>query len=97
MNNANTTPPIDSDDKPASAPNEVSSSEQQQAPKLSALHVLTSVFAAAIGVQSKKNQEKDFSSKQSIYIYITAGILFTVAFVFTVIFVVKTVLSSAGM
>ena len=61
------------------------------------LHILTSVLAAAIGVQSKKNQEKDFNAKGSIYIYIAAGIIFTVLFVIAVATVVTTVLANAGM
>ena len=65
--------------------------------KLSFLHILTSVMAAAVGVQSKKNQEKDFNAKGSIYIYIAAGVIFTVLFVLTVAMVVKSVLSNAGM
>lgn len=67
--------------------------------KLSFLHILTSVLAAAVGVQSKKNQQKDFNAKGSIYIYIyiVAGMVFTVLFVFTVAAVVKTVLANAGM
>ena len=65
--------------------------------KLSFLHVFTSVLAAAVGVQSKKNQQKDFNAKGSIYIYIVAGVVFTVLFVLTVAAVVKTVLANAGM
>ena len=65
--------------------------------KLSILHILTSVLAAAVGVQSKKNQEKDFNGKGSIYIYITAGIIFTVLFVITIVTVVKSMLAGAGM
>ena len=44
--------------------------------KLPLTHVIVSVLAAAIGVQSKKNQEKDFSAKGSIVTYIVAGIIF---------------------
>jgi len=79
--------------------NSLDDSENQDQPndnRLSLLHIITSVLAAAIGVQSKKNQQKDFTNKQSIYIYIAAGIIFTTTFVFTVIYVVKTVLSNAG-
>lgn len=65
--------------------------------RLPVLHILASVFSAAIGVQSKKNQEKDFNGKGSIYIYIAAGVIFTALFVITVVTVVKTVLSNAGM
>ena len=61
--------------------------------KLPLTHIIVSVLAAAIGVQSKKNQEKDFSAKGSIVSYIVAGIIFTVVFVVTVIAVVKGVLT----
>ena len=64
--------------------------------KLPLRHVFVSVLAAAIGVQSKKNQEKDFSAKGSIVTYIVAGIIFTVVFVVTVIAVVKGVLTHTG-
>lgn len=77
--------------------NDRSASEEQEPQKLPLLHILTSVFAAAIGVQSKKNQEKDFNGKGSIYIYIAAGVIFTMLFVITVATVVKTVLANAGM
>jgi len=63
--------------------------------KLSVLHIITSVLAAAIGVQSKQNHEKDFSAKNSIYIYLFSGIVFTLLFVLTVIFIVKTVLAGS--
>jgi len=92
----------DKDESMPSNKDETANSSEQQtaekevAQKLSILHVITSVFAAAIGVQSKKNQQKDFSNKQSIYIYIAAGVLFTTAFVFAVIYVVKIVLHNAG-
>jgi hypothetical protein len=64
--------------------------------KLPLKHIIISVLAAAIGVQSKKNQEKDFTSKGSIVTYIVAGIIFTVVFVITVIAVVKSVLTHTG-
>ena len=64
--------------------------------KLPLTHVIVSVLAAAIGVQSKKNQEKDFSAKGSIVTYIVAGIIFTIVFVVTVIAVVKGVLTHTG-
>ena len=64
--------------------------------KLPLRHVIVSVLAAAIGVQSKNNQEKDFSAKGSIVTYIVAGIIFTVVFVVTVIAVVKGVLTHTG-
>lgn len=63
--------------------------------KLGFLHIVKSVLAAAVGVQSDKNREKDFQAKNSIYIYIAAGILFTVLFVLSVALVVNLVLSNA--
>ena len=64
--------------------------------KLPLTHIIVSVLAAAIGVQSRNNQEKDFSTKGSIVTYIVAGIIFTVVFVVTVIAVVKGVLTHTG-
>ena len=65
--------------------------------KLSILHIITSVLAAAVGVQNKKNQEKDFNGKGSIYIYIAAGIIFTALFIVTIATVVKNVLAGTGL
>ena len=64
--------------------------------KLPLTHIIVSVLAAAIGVQSKKNQEKDFSTKGSIVTYIVAGIIFTIVFVVTITIVVKSVLTHTG-
>ncbi|MDA8962554.1 DUF2970 domain-containing protein [Pseudomonadales bacterium] len=85
----------DSSNKPESSPDTGTNSEGKQ--KLSLLHIITSVLAAAVGVQSKKNQEKDFNGKGSIYIYIAAGIIFTILFVITIVTVVKSILAGAGM
>lgn len=56
-----------------------------------ALAVLLSVVAAAFGVQSEKNRERDFSEGNPI-VYIVAGLVFTVLFVLTLIGVVMLVL-----
>lgn len=56
------------------------------------LKVLQSVMAGALGVQSDKRRQEDFSS-HSPWPYIIAGILFTVGFVVTLIVVVKLVLA----
>ena len=68
--------------------------EKEKPESLGFWHVIKSVLAAAIGVQSSKNREKDFKAKNSIYIYILAGIIFTLLFVLTVLGVVNLVLSS---
>lgn len=56
------------------------------------LKVMQSVLAGALGVQSNKRREEDFSG-HSPWPYIIAGILFTVGFVVALIVVVKLVLA----
>jgi hypothetical protein len=56
------------------------------------LKVLQSVLAGALGVQSDKRRQEDFSG-HSAWPYIIAGIIFTVGFVITLIVVVKLVLA----
>lgn len=60
--------------------------------KIGFLSLIVSVLAAAIGVQNKKNLEKDFAQSSPIP-YIVAGIAFTVLFVITLILVVRVVLT----
>ena len=57
------------------------------------LNVIKSVFSAMIGVQKKKNLEKDFA-KSSPTPFIIAGIIMTLVFIFTVWGVVQLVLKS---
>lgn len=56
------------------------------------LKVIQSVLAGALGVQSNKRREEDFSG-HSPWPYIIAGILFTAGFVVTLVIVVKLVLA----
>jgi len=78
-------------------PTDIEDEPGEDQEKLGVLHILMSVLAAAVGVQSRKNQAKDFNNKSSIYIYITAGIVFTTIFVLSIYLVVKAVLNNAGM
>lgn len=55
------------------------------------LQVVGSVFAAAFGVQSSANRERDFAGG-SAKTFIIAGLIFTVLFVLTILAVVKLVL-----
>lgn len=57
--------------------------------------VAISTLAAAFGVQSSKNRERDFS-RGNVYTYIAAGVIFTAVFVLAVVGVVKLVLANAG-
>lgn len=66
----------------------------QQKERLGPLRVCASVLAAAFGVQSSKNRERDFKEGRFIT-FIIAGIVFTALFVGTVYLVVTTVLENA--
>ena len=57
--------------------------------------IVGSVLAAAFGVQSRRNRERDFA-KGNIYAFIVAGVLFTGLFVGAIIVAVKLVLAHAG-
>ncbi len=65
-----------------------------QAPGL--WQVIGSVMAAAFGVQSRKNRERDFKHGRAIH-FIVVGLVFTVLFVLAILAVVKIVLRHAGM
>ena len=70
-------------------------SEKQEAPSVSLLHVVKSVFAAGLGVQSSKNRERDFT-QGSPKAFIVAGLIFTLLFIGGVYAVVKVVLANAA-
>lgn len=65
-----------------------------QAPTLR--QTAASVFAAAFGVQSAKNRQRDFKQGKAAH-FIVAGIVFTAAFVLTLVIVVRVVLRQAGL
>jgi hypothetical protein len=71
------------------------SETQDNASKLNPLQVVASVFAAGLGVQSSKNRDRDFKQGR-IGVFIAAGIVFTLFFIASVMFVVQMVLKSAG-
>ena len=62
--------------------------QQQKPPSLRAL--LQSVLAAALGVQSSKNRERDFTDGKASH-FIVAGIVFTFLFIATVATIVNLV------
>ena len=59
--------------------------------KPSILHVIKSVFAAVIGVQSDKNREIDFKHG-SLPAYIIVGLIGTVLFILAIVSVVSLVI-----
>ena len=67
-----------------------SNMEEQRRP-LTFLEVLSSTFAAAIGVQSKVNKERDFTRGNIVH-FVIAGLIFTTVFVGGMIAVVRLVL-----
>ena len=69
--------------------------EEEKKQKPSFGQVVLSTLAAAIGVQSNKNRERDFKGG-SIKAYVAAGLIFTALFVLTLVLVVKTVLGNMG-
>ncbi len=70
--------------------------EQRDAPApLSPWEIVTSTLAAALGVQSRRNRERDFSRGRALH-FIIAGVIFTVLFVVVMVLVVNLILSSAA-
>lgn len=66
--------------------------DEQEPAGLNLLQVVTSVFAAGLGVQSSKNRERDF--KQGKFgVFVAAGVVFTLLFMATIYTVVQIVLS----
>lgn len=57
--------------------------------------VVLSTIAAAFGVQSKRNYQRDFKGG-NIWVFIAAGVIFTVLFVLAVAAVVSSVLASGS-
>lgn len=55
--------------------------------------IVLSTLAAAVGIQSNKNRERDFQH-HSIWPFIIAGILFTVLFVVALMLVVSWVVKA---
>jgi len=65
--------------------------EQQKSPSI--LKVIFSVIAAAFGVQTGKNSERDFSTGKPL-VFIAAGLIFAILFVITIIGIVSLVLQA---
>jgi len=77
--------PINDTSKKDSTPTE----EEARAPGF--WEVVMSVLAAALGVQTSKNRERDFT-KGNPLVFIAAGLIFTILFVLTLIGVVNLII-----
>ena len=64
-------------------------------PRPTPLQGVGSPLAAAFGVQSSRNRERDFTSGKLSH-FIIAGIVFTILFVVGMVMVVRLVLSTAA-
>ena len=67
--------------------------DDPQPPRVPLGDVVKSIAAAAIGVQSSRNRERDFAGGNYRW-FIVGGIVFTVLFVLTLALVVRFVLGS---
>lgn len=67
------------------------SQDNNHNPKPSFGKAIFSVLAAMFGVQSQKNRERDFTQGNP-WVFIVIGIVLTVAFVLSLVLVVKMVL-----
>jgi len=77
------------------AEQEDESREENERKGLGFLQVVSSVFAAGLGVQSSRNRERDFREGRA-GTFIVAGLIFTALFIGAVLTVVKLVLAGAG-
>jgi hypothetical protein len=73
----------------AESPNDAPSDRPGTGPGL--LDVALSVMAAAIGIQTEANKQRDFSSGNPLD-YIIAGLMFTVIFVLLLVGIVNLIL-----
>lgn len=65
---------------------------QSDKPRQPIWRVVLSTLAAAVGVQSNKNRERDFS-EGNLVVYVLSGLVFTALFVGGLIFLVNRMLS----
>ena len=70
------------------------SSQEPHSNSLTPWQMLSSTLLAAMGIQSSRNKERDFSKGKPLH-FIAAGVIFTLAFILIIAWVVSQVLSSA--
>ncbi|MDA0789142.1 MAG: DUF2970 domain-containing protein [Proteobacteria bacterium] len=83
------TDPEQQNTRAAESPNDAPSDRPGTGPGL--LDVALSVMAAAIGIQTEANKQRDFSSGNPLA-YIIAGLMFTVIFVLLLVGIVNLIL-----
>lgn len=75
--------------------NDQDRAQEDKKQPLKPMQVISSVFAAGLGVQSSKNRERDFQQGRA-GVFIAAGIIFTLLFIGIMVAIVQVVLKSAG-
>ena len=85
---------LDDDSQPAK-PTDRPEQERDNMAEPGLKDIVRSVLSAAIGVQSRRNQERDFKHGKA-RIFIIAGIVFTLLFIATVFTIVTVVLKTQG-
>lgn len=83
------------EDQPVAEPESNDESSVNPTRSLKVRQVISSVFAAGLGVQSSKNRERDFK-EGSAGMFIIAGLLFTGLFIGGVYLLVQIVLKAAA-
>lgn len=73
----------------------MSDDSQNQQDGLTPLSFIFSLFAAAFGIQSKANRERDFKHGKFHY-FVIGGFVFVVLFVLSLVGIVKVVMSTVG-
>ena len=68
------------------------SEQENKKVKVGLVSLILSVLAAALGVQKRKNLEKDFSQSNP-FPYIIAGVIFTLVFIIVLMSIVKIVIA----
>ncbi|MEM1402315.1 MAG: DUF2970 domain-containing protein [Pseudomonadota bacterium] len=84
---------IQADERQQETPAESANNSRGNSKGLNPVQVISSVLAAALGVQSSKNRERDFKQGRA-GVFIISGIVFTALFIGAVFTVVSFVLST---
>ena len=69
--------------------------DDEKKESLNPIQVISSVFAAGLGVQSSRNRERDFKQGRA-GVFIAAGLIFTLMFIGVMVVIVQLVLKGAG-
>ena len=69
--------------------------DDEQPPRIGLRSIVASTLAAAVGVQSRSNRERDFGSGR-VAPFIVAGLIFTAVLVIALVLVVRLVIGAVA-